>query len=149
VADVARLFARDEHKSKDGVWFALYGRVLVQEDLPEKEESDDPPARFRIISSNSPDAEQAVAAWHRKFRQAIAAGGKSSDDALREISRRIAGEVLIRDWCNLTQDGEPLPHSKEAAYALMRDVPELRAEVTRVSFAHEPYRLDEDGRKNS
>lgn len=145
--DLDQVFATDDKKMSDGVWFALYRDMLVREDLPEQE-LDNPPARLLIASSDSPKAEAELRKWQRQFRGAISAGGDVAADALVEITCKVIAHALVRDWRNVTSQGEELPCTPDEAYATVKKYGRLRFQIERAAAQLEPFRLDEDSTKN-
>lgn len=132
-----RSFKMDSGKEEEGVWVDLGDGV-----------------RIRIRRFKSRKSQDVRKELDKPHADQIRRGSIASEVAEDLLVKQMAFGV-ISGWEGITQIGDdgvtkPLPYTGEAAYQLLKSLPELRDELFSVSVDRDAFRqkMDEEAEKN-
>jgi hypothetical protein len=120
-------FATDQDKEESGVWVDFGEGIKVKV--------------RRLKSRASQDARKEL---DKPFANEIRRGKLSTDVAEDLLIKQIAWGV-IADWQGVDdENGTPLPYSREAAYQILKKLPDFRDEVFAVSVDSEGFKAQDN-----
>lgn len=131
--DVKKRFATDRTLELDGVW------VQIDKD-----------ARVKIARRDNPRYREVLRRESAPYRQAARAG-MLSDETAEQILIKVLAETVVLDWEGFTENGKPLPYSKENAVRLLTELKDFLDFVVSASAEAELFKAqaDEADAKNS
>lgn len=133
--DLKKQFETDEKLEENGVWISLGqgAEVLV--------------ARFG--NKKHRDALERHRTPHKAL---IASGRQLPAEIADQILLHAAVDAILLDWRGITENGEPVPFSKQKALEYLRDLKDFRAQIDFVSGQMETFRrhaMEEDAGNSS
>ena len=107
--DLRKTFKTSKQKETEGVWVNL----------------DDSGAKLKIARAGNPNYK---AAQQKKMaRYKLAARSKTiPDSAWDEIFNELIAETILLDWAGITENGQKVPYSQEAALQALSDLKDFR-----------------------
>ena len=132
--DLRKTFKTSKQKENEGVWVNL----------------DDSGTRLKIARAGNPNYKSAQAKKMSRYK--LAARSKTiPDSAWEEIFNELVAETILLDWDGITENGQKIPYSQDAALRAISELKDFREVV--MSFADDmtnfKEEMDDDTEKNS
>ncbi len=123
--DIRKAFATDRQAEQDGVWVALGDG-----------------ARVKVARFNNPRHRAVLDRLRRPYRSLIMSGRDLPDDVAETMTVEATADAILLDWDGISENGAPLPFSRETARRLLSELPDFRDAVAFLSMQAETFRRE-------
>lgn len=121
-------YKSDQDLEKNGVWFDV-------------QDKSGPAFLVRPFKASNPRIKAAMAKYYKPFARQIE-NDQLSLEKQREININLFLDVCLVEWKNVQIDGEEVVYSREAAFKLFTELPELFDTLFRYAQDFKSYKAD-------
>lgn len=120
--DIIATFTTDEKLEAEGKWFPLSKTAKV------------------LVARSGNDKYMSVLRQKMKEAQIDLSAGEEAEKLAEDVLIDVMAETLLLGWEGITQDGKPVPYSREQARTYLR-IKDFRKKITGFSDNFEAFRV--------